>query len=384
MTREEATARCWIEIDLESLRGNYLRACARVGNARILCVLKGNAYGLGATEICRVLQDCGATLFAVATGDEAEQLLDQCPGAEVLVLGLTGESQTRRLIGKNALMTLFSPEQGQMLIKAASALGTAARVHVKADTGLHRLGFSGPKAAHEIAGLHASGWLRMEGLYTHLALRSAASDEAQFTAFDALEKDCEARGITFPCRHILDSIGMVRYPQRCMDAVRTGAWLFGVTPYRFAEPGQCLPVVSLKARVAQLHPVPKGDYVGYSDTLPLRRDSLIATVTAGYADGFPRVNGEGHVLIRGHRAPIVGLVCMDQLMVDVTDIPLVRPGDTVTLLGGEISLEEFASWLHLNRNDCLARLGHRVPRIYLQENNASALWAETNRNGEIV
>lgn len=363
MNRAEATSRCWAEIDLNEICGNYLRARELTGGAEVICVLKGNAYGLGAVEVGRALMAAGARKFAVASGDEAEELLDACPGADVLVLGAVGEDQSRRLIARGGLLTLFGPEQGEQLARIARDLGRSARVHVKVDTGLYRLGFTGPQAADQIAELNATGLFRMEGLFTHLALHSRAADEAQFARFDAVREALADRGVYFPCVHALDSIGMVRYPERTMDAVRLGAWLYGVRPARY-ERDLCRPVAKFKARVAQLRDVPAGELIGYDDDHPLNHDARIATLTAGYLDGVPRLNNAGEVSIRGRRAPVVGLVCMDQMMVDVSGIPGVQPGDEVTFLGDEISINEYAAWGHLNRNEALGRIGRRVTRVY--------------------
>lgn len=364
MTHEEATARCWAEISLDEICGNYQRARKLVPGAEIICVLKGNAYGMGAPAVCSALMDSGAKTFAVASGDEAEQLTTACPRADVLVLGHVGEIQAARLIRRGCILTMFSREQGEMLARAAASAGRSARVHVKAETGLYRLGFSGPDAAQEIDDLNATGLFHMEGLYTHLALHNRASDEAQFVRLDALRHALADRGVHFGCVHALDSIGMVRYPERRMDAVRIGAWLYGVTPNRCPRPELCRPVAKLKARVAQLHDVAAGELIGYDDDHPIARDSRIATITAGYLDGVPRLNNAGEVLIRGQRAPVVGLVCMDQMMVDVTDVPGVCAGDEVVFLGDDIGINEYAAWGKLNRNEALGRFGRRVTRVY--------------------
>ena len=159
---------------------------------------------------------------------------------------------------------------------------------------------------------------------------------------------------------------MVRYPEYRFDAVRTGAWLYGVVPNRCPNPQDCQPPVRFQARVAQVRWVKKGECLGYDDEHPLPRDARIATLSAGYADGYPRMNNAGAVEIRGRRAPIVGLMCMDQMFVDVTDVPDAAAGDAVTLIGPDIWVTEVASWTHANRNELLARIGRRVPRVYLR------------------
>ena len=380
MTHTEATARCWAEINLDALCANYQKALELANGAEVICVLKANAYGLGAPMVCRALMQSGARTFAVATGSEAEELLDSAPGADVLILGQTGSEQSKRLIQKRAIFTLFSAEQGRMLIQTAESLNIPARVHIKADTGLYRLGFSGPDAADQIAELHRSGRLQMEGLFTHLALHDRESDERQFAAFDALRGELAERGIRIPMTHVLDSIGMVRYPEHKYDAVRTGAWLYGVCPMRYAHPEYCRPTVRLMARVAQIHDVPAGERIGYDDDHYLARDTRVATLTAGYADGYPRMDNTGRVRIRGKAAPVLGLVCMDQMMVDVTDIPDAAPGDEVTLLGDAITIEQYAAWGKFNRNEALARIGRRAVRIYHQ--GGREFYAENGKAGD--
>lgn len=363
----EATARCWAEIDLDALCGNYLRAAELMEGTPIICVLKADAYGHGAATVGPALYATGARKFAVADGDEAEELLAACPDADVLTLGLTGEDQAVRLIRKNALFTLFSREQGAMLLRAAERAGQPVRVHVKLETGLYRLGFSGASAVEEIAALHASERMRMEGLFTHLALHDRDCDLAQFARFDAMRDALAAKGITFACCHALDSIGMVRYPERRMDAVRLGAWLYGNCPARYDHPEKCQPTMQFKARIAQLHTVAAGERIGYDDDHHLTRETRVATLTAGYSDGVPRLNHAGEVVIRGRRARVLGLVCMDQMMVDVTDIPDARPGDVVTFFGDGLPVSEYAAQARLNRNEALARLSRRVVRVYRRD-----------------
>lgn len=360
--KKEATARCWAEISLDTICENYRWAC-EIAKTEVICVLKANAYGMGATEVCRALKDSGAGWFAVASGDEAEELLHEFPDIRILILGLVGEAQAQRLAGKNVSFTLFSKEQGERLRKVSKAVGEPLRVHIKADTGLHRLGFPEETAAEEIVSLASSGCFCIEGLFTHLALRSPESDQRQFASFENIRRELEKRKLSIPCMHMLDSIGMVRYPQYAMDAVRIGAWLYGVMPRNYEHPEHCRPVVRFCARIAQIHRIPTGEQVGYDNSHPLKRDSRIATLTAGYIDGVPRMTA-GEVSVAGNHAPVVGVACMDQMMIDVTDIPEAGEGDEVCFLGDDIIVNEYAAWAGLNRNEALGRIGRRVIRVY--------------------
>ena len=363
MTLEEARSRCWAEIDLSRLKENYHNALSHLTTARLIAVLKANAYGLGAKKVAQTLWGEGQCFFAVASLGEAEEIRSVCPQAEVLVLGLVGACQLPRAIDEGLLLTVFSEKYASAVADAARKAGKKARVHLKAETGLHRLGLS-PEEVGRVGAL-LKDCARIEGLFTHLALRDYDSDRRQFALFDEAKAALAREGIVPDMIHALDSIGMVRYPEEQRDAVRTGAWLYGVYPRGYAHPEESGLTMTVKARVAQLHRVATGECLGYDEDHPLTRDSLIATVSAGYIDGYPRLNNQGSVEIRGLRAPVAGLVCMDQMMVDVTDIPDVCEGDEVILLGGGIGVDEYASVAGLNRNESLARTGRRVPRVYM-------------------
>lgn len=366
MRYEEATSRCWAEIDVDALVENYRTARGMLApDCELICVLKANAYGLGARQVARILHDEGAKTFAVACEREAEEILDEVPNADVLVLGLVGDEEAERAIRRGILLTAFSEASAAAICAAAERAGSVARVHGKIETGLHRLGFD-PDDVRALIALAKHPMARLEGVFTHLALRNRESDDAQFAAFDRACAALTEAGVRGYRPHACDSIGMVRYPKRHMGAVRTGAWLYGVCPYRYEHPERCRPVVTLKARVAQLRRLPAGECVGYDDAHPLSHAARVATLSAGYVDGFPRLNGKGEVCIRGRRAPVLGLVCMDQMMVDVTGIPDVAEGDEAILLGGPITVDEYAATAAMNRNEALSRMGKRVPRVYLR------------------
>ena len=364
---EEAISRCWAEVDRSQLVQNYRNALAHLkGDTQLICVLKADAYGLGAPMVAKRLWQDGQRFFAVASYNEAAQLRRALPECEVLILGLAGDAQLERAIEADMLLTVFSKGYAQHVIAAAKRTGKAARAHVKIETGLNRLGMNPEEAADVIEEIAKSGSVRIEGLFTHLALRNQESDRRQIDLLTGVRDALHARGIEGFMTHALDSIGMVRYPQDHMDAVRTGAWLYGVYPRGYAHPEESSLAITVKARVAQLHSVCAGECLGYDESHPLSRDSVIATLSCGYIDGYPRQNSKGEVEIRGMRAPVAGLVCMDQMMVDVTDIPGVAEGDEVILLGGTIGVDEYAAWANLNRNESLARTGRRVPRVYME------------------
>lgn len=365
---EEAISRCWAEVDLSQLVRNYQNALAHLEKkTQLICVLKADAYGLGAPVVAQRLWKEGQRFFAVASYNEAAQIRRVLPECEVLILGLCGDKQLERAIEAGMLLTVFSEKYAQQVIDAATRAGKTARVHVKLETGLNRIGLDSQMAADAVMAMQESGVMALEGLFTHLALRDRESDRRQLDLLIACREALTERGVRIPMVHALDSIGMVRYPEDHMDAVRTGAWLYGVYPRGYAHPEESKLTLTVKTRIAQLHTVKAGECLGYDETHPLTRDSVIATLSAGYIDGYPRQNSKGEVEICGKRAPVVGLVCMDQMMVDVTDIPQAQEGGEVILLGGSIGVDEYAAWANLNRNESLARTGRRVPRVYIEE-----------------
>ncbi len=366
MDRRMDMARCWLEVDLDAVAANYREARRICGDGvQVIPVLKANAYGLGAARLSRLLAGEGAALFAVAELNEALEVRSAC-GADALVLGMIAPEQMEAAVAGRVIATVYDGDQARRLDAAAGRLGAIARVHVKVDTGLHRLGFD-PDDINGIAGVFGMPRLRVEGLYTHLALRDDAGDAVQAARFRAVAAALEARGLCCGLLHAGDSIGMVRHPDYRFDAVRVGAWLYGVVPSRYPNSnGECRLPVRFMARVAQVRWVRAGEYIGYDEEHPLARDMRVATLSAGYADGYPRVNSVGEVEIRSRRAPILGLLCMDQMMVDVTDIPDARPDDPVTLLGDGISLQQYSAWTGCHRNELLCRVGRRVPRVYIR------------------
>ena len=375
MTYEDATSRCWLEVDLDAIRANYRSALEMMQpGSRLIPVLKANAYGMNAVVVAETLKQEGATLFAVASSDEAEQLINAVPGVEVLPMGLVGEGALRRLIERRMPLTLFSMAQGERIERIAAELGIPARVHFKVDTGLHRIGLEPDEAVAQIAAFCKSGHILPCGLFTHLAIHTPETDRIQVDHLTRIRDELNAMGISIPLTHAVDSIGMVRYPKDHLDGARVGAWLYGVCPRN--APVACLSPARFKARISQIRAVKKGELIGYDDDYPLEKDSIVATLSAGYVDGTPRMGDNWQVEVRGKRADVLGIACMDQMMIDVSDIPEAREGDEVIFVGGIIGINEYADKCHLNRNEAWARIGRRVPRIFFEEGRPVRICAE--------
>jgi alanine racemase len=351
--------------------------------ARLATVLKADAYGLGAVPVARVLVREGADMLAVACLPEALQLRAACAEVPILIMGHTPSEYFINAVQAGITCTIFDLEQAGALASAARSSGTHALAHIKVDTGMNRLGlkpesFAPGEAARLLVRMADQPGLSVEGIFTHLALNARKSDTAQFERFSALLDEAAALGLRFALRHVCDSIGLMRYPEYRMDMVRVGAVLYGAKPLNtpLSATADIRTPFRSATRISRIWRITAGEGVGYDYTWRAPDGgALIATLPDGYADGYKRsLSNVASVLVRGVRAPVVGLICMDQCVVDVSAVPDVAEGDDVTLLGGpavgspeeSIPVLEMASWVGTNRNDVLCSIGRRVPRIYYE------------------
>ena len=360
--------RTWIDIDLDALVSNYHTACS-LTKSTVTCVLKANAYGHGAVMIAKVLQREDCRSFAVSCIREGLQLRQAGITGEILVMGLAEAPLLEAAIAQDLILTAARLEDIQAIEQAAAAANKQAVCHIKVDTGFHRLGFecTEEQAGQIVQALKQTSHCTAAGLYSHLGLINTGLDTLQYQRLMQMQGYLSAQGLLLEDVHICDSIGLVRYPAWHGSRVRVGALLFGVRPSRSDHmPFTCLETLRFCTSIAQLHDVARNEIVGYGDDMPLTRDSRIATICVGYGDGYPRSlsNGNGQVLIRDKLCPVIGLICMDQTMVDVTDVPDVQEGDTVVLLGGGIDYMTYSNWCHTNRNECLTILSQRPQRVY--------------------
>ena len=367
MMLDHPRARCWLEVDLAALKNNLQVVKSRMReDTQLIAVLKADAYGFGAPAVGRCLWENGVRMFAVACLDEAFALREALPDAWILCMGESLGGALEKAIEQKIRLTAGSLQAAIRISEATQEIQRSAYVHFKVDTGLHRIGFAPDEAIDKIEQCAYMSGIVAEGLYTHLALHNLESDQQQHAAFEMVKNGLAERNIAIKYAHMLDSIGLDRYPEWQYDAVRVGALLYGNYPYGFDAPEKVKAVARFQARVTRVFDVKKGELLGYDDSHPLDHDARIASVACGYVDGYPRVMSyQGIVLVRGQRANVAGLMCMDQMMIDVTGIEGVRVGDIVTLLGDEMTLREYASIGHLNRNEATAIIGKRVPRIYV-------------------
>ena len=370
--------RTWAEIDLSALEHNYraLRAMLAPG-CRFLGLCKANAYGHGAAVIGKKLEELGADMLAVACISEAVELRHSGVTMPILCLGETPEACVPLLLEYDVTQMVEDLETGEMLSKAAQAAGRTLTIHVKLDTGMSRLGFfwdpeRGDQVADEIARLCRLPGLKAEGLFTHFSDADGSEEYTmeQFTKFLDAKAALEARGISFPICHCASSAAMLQYPCTHLDMVRPGLVLYGYYPaeeLRGMDGPGLEPVMTVKSRVCAVRALPKGTYVSYGRTARLERDSLLAVVPIGYGDGYPRCLSNRMVMkIHDTQCPVVGRVCMDMCMVDVTQVPGVRPGDTAVVYDGPL-LERAAQLAGTIPYELLCDVSPRVPRVYLEK-----------------
>lgn len=361
------------EIDLSAIAHNY-RALTERCRVPVMAVLKGNAYGHGMVEAFRTLRNAGADRFAVANFAEAMTLRALDEKAFILILGNVTAAHMRECQAAGIACTLFSQEQWGEMRKALQT-ESPLNVHIKVDTGFHRLGFGGRKAdvvcIREVVSHPA---VRVGGIYSHLALLDEASDRQQLARFKSVLIQLMGAGISLEAlgvQHLADSISAVEYRWARLDMVRIGAALFGLGVERPGYEGLDLrPAMKLWGRIAQVREIGAGDGIGYDHAFVADGPMRVATISLGYADGYPRrlSCGEGQMLIRGKLAPVLGLICMDQLVVDVTEISQARRGDRALAWDVEpsslVSISSVAAWAKSNKNEIVAGLAARVPRIY--------------------
>ena len=371
---ETIQMRTWAEVSLDNLAHNYrtIRELLPQG-CRFLGVVKANAYGHGIGEIGRKLEKLGCEVLAVACLDEAMELRRVGVTAPILCLGQTPAPFAHLLLECGVTQTVSDLDTAKALSAAATASGKKLKIHIKLDTGMTRLGFlwqegREERALDEITQVCALPGLEVEGMFTHFA--DAASGEeytmGQFTRFLDAKAALEARGLHFEIYHCAASGAVLNYPCTYLDMVRPGILLYGYYPEEGMEGVELLPVLTLKSRISAVREVPAGTTVSYGCTASLERDSRLAVLPIGYGDGFSRnFSDQMEVLIRGQRCKVVGRVCMDMCMVDVTDLPQVHAGDVAVIYGREGLLEAGATLAGTIPYELLCNVNPRVPRVYL-------------------
>lgn len=360
-------------IDLSALRYNL--AVARrylASDCDVLAIVKADAYGHGAPAVCRTLAEAGIIRFGVATLQEALSLREAGIQKHILVLGAVSPHQLEDLIAYDLTPVVYDPALIPDLLTALRSRQDPYPVHVKVDTGMGRLGISPDKVPNLLQSPPFKGPLRLEGLMTHLADADAEDPsytELQLARFRKVLTELQDAGLTVPLAHAANSAALLRYPQAHFQLVRPGLMLYGYHPSLHVSAPQLKPVLTLSSHIVQIRSLAPGESTSYNRTFTATRPTRIAVLPIGYADGLNRqLSNRGMVLVNGAPAPIVGHVCMDLTMIDVTSIPLASVGDEVVLIGRqgpfEVSASTVADTLHTITYEVLCNIGSRIPRLY--------------------
>jgi len=342
----------------------------------MMAIVKANAYGHGALEISKGLYKIGIRAFGVATLEEGIALRRQGLRGDILVLGYTYPARVHQLLRYQLIQTVIDYDYALQLNACSKK---SLRVHIKIDTGMHRIGIDVTEF-DKISELFHLNKLNICGIFTHLcACDSTQEDDIQFTreqikVFYDLLQALEQKNITLPKVHIQSSYGLLNYPELNCDYARIGIALYGTLSSwkdKTKQQPDLLPVLSLKTRVVLIREIAEGETVSYGRVFTAKRYSRLAVLPIGYADGLPRTlsNEIGKVLLHGQQVPMIGRICMDQLLIDITDVPNVALGDIVTLIGqdgiDEITAAEVATSSGSITNELLSRLGNRLERVYI-------------------
>jgi alanine racemase len=361
----------WAEIDLAAIAHNT-RRLRQLVKVPLIAVMKADAYGHGAVRVAPTLLDHGAQMLAVATLAEGRALREAGIAAPLLVLGYTPPWQAANALALNLTCTMFDDETALAFNAAAAELRIPARVHVKVDTGMARLGLTPRQVGPFLARLRALPLLLVEGLYTHFSSADQADPtptRRQLVQFATLIDELSAAGLRPSIVHAANSAGLLGFPEARFDMVRPGIALYGLAPSAACPlPTDFQPALSLHCEIAQLKEVAAKTPLSYGGHFVTQRRSQIATIPLGYADGLRRSPPWREVLVGRRRAPIVGTICMDYALVDVSDVPGVQRGDVVTLIGRQgnavISADEVAGWLGTIAYEVLVGILPRVPRVH--------------------
>lgn len=368
------------EIDLDAIAYN-VRQIRKITDSKsqIMTIVKADAYGHGAVEIAKVALYNGSSALGVAIVDEGVQIRKNNISVPILILGYTPESKLEEVVKYDLIQTVFTYEMADAVSRAATKLQKTAQIHIKLDTGMGRIGFfPDSKSVDTILEINKLKNIKINGIFTHFA----ASDEqdksftySQAKLFQDFCNELESKGLYIPIKHVSNSGAIIDLPQFSFNMVRAGIIVYGMYPSNNVDNTKLdlKPAMSLKTQISYIKDVPKDFCISYGRTFTTKKTSKIATIPVGYADGYSRLlSNKGRVLVNNQFANIVGRICMDQFMIDVSDIENVNIGNTVTLIGKQndksVTAEELASIIGTINYEIVCMISKRIPRVYIKNN----------------
>ena len=368
----------WAEIDLDAIAYNTRNIKKLIGDKDLIAVVKANCYGHGVIDIIPTLLENGVSRFAVAMISEALEIRDNKITAPVMILGFTPLYLGEELINNNIEQTVYDLDYAKELSKIALTLNKKAKIHIAIDTGMGRIGFlPNEKSIDNITEICSLEGIEVIGIFTHFSTSEEKDKEyshEQFTKMLSVMDTLKKRGIDIPLKHVANSGAIIDLPDTYLDAVRAGIILYGYYPSDEIDKNNLAlkPALTLKATITNVKTLEKDMYVSYGRTFKTSNETIVATIPVGYADGYLRKLAEnGKVIIKGEFAPIIGRICMDQFMIDVTNIPDVKIGDEVILLGEKNGLkynaDDMAKKLDTINYEVTCMLKSRLPRVYIKD-----------------
>ncbi|MBU3108112.1 alanine racemase [Clostridium gasigenes] len=372
---EENIRAVWAEIDLDCIKHNMIEIRKQVGKKIIIAIVKADAYGHGAIDVASVLLENGADKLGVAVITEALELRKSGIEAPILILGYTPLDFTKDLIDQNIEQTVYSLDYAIGLSEIALKEGKQIDIHIAIDTGMGRLGFlPNEESLDDIEKINNLKNINIKGIFTHFSSADETDKEytmMQLNKFKQFNKSLEKRGIKIKEKHLSNSAAILDMEEAYFDAVRPGIIIYGYYPSNevIKEKINLKPALTLKSNIVHVKVLPKGEYISYGREFKTERESIIATLPIGYADGYTRaLYKKGRVIINGKSAPIVGRICMDQCMIDITDVGPVKVGDEVILIGEDqgikFNADDIAKLLNTINYEVLCLIGKRIPRVY--------------------
>lgn len=384
------TQRAWAEIDLDSIAHNVREIKKRLKTGvRLMGVVKADAYGHGYREIAKTVLESGADCLAVAFIDEAVQLRKSGITVPIMILGNSAEESIDDLLEYDVTPAVFTEGFAAALSKRASALGKTAKIHIKVDTGMHRIGFlystdknEREKTLKKIIEISQLPSIEIEGIFSHFSTSDEEDTEYTFTQFSRFTELCqrlETEGLKIPVRHIANSAALVRFPELQLDMVRAGVIMYGMYPSNDVDyQGLSLkPAMKFKTRVINVKNVDEGAGISYGRSYVTQVTQRIATIAVGYADGYSRVlSGKAWAIVDGVKVKQLGRICMDQCMIDASSVNNINIGDEVTLFGESgglnIPIEDVAEEMGTINYEIACIVGKRIPRIYIKDGKPAA------------
>lgn len=363
----------FVEINLDNIAFNMKKIKEVVGkDVAIAAVVKANAYGHGAVDLAPAIMENGADYLAVATLSEALELRNHYSSYNIFIMGYTPDEYLEHVVVNNITQTIFSFRQAELLSNLGKKYNKTQSIQIKYDTGFNRLGFRDcQESIDEIDKIFELDNLEIEGIFSHFALAGRTEDDAQYEKLMNAVTQLESKGRKFKYKHICDSISGIDYPEYRLNMIRPGAIIYGLKSY-IDESVILKQAMTFKTKIYHIKALEKGEGVSYDYLWKAEKKCIVGTLPFGYADGYPRnMRDKGFVTIRGKKAPIIGVICMDQCMVDLTDIPEAKIGDEAIIYGdgsnNTIDIHEMSKLAGTNKNELVCRITMRTPRVYIKD-----------------